>query len=196
MISEQSDQDFDVPSQIAIVEIVIKNRLSRSINGIYYDREDLVQAGLLGLLEARLKWTESRGSWPAFAYRVALNTITDYVRQTSGSRKPFGRVGSFEDLSMSDDDELTKGPELFGFVHHDDTTLESLHACEGYLDGLCGRNRAIARQRYIQGLGLSEIAEYHEVTKQRIYQLLSQTCKRIVKANLLRAGFGCCVEQR
>ena len=148
-------ESIDVSEHIGLVRLAIRHYLPAQREHVSYDYEDLVQAGLLKLLQLRDRWDPKKGRWIAFAYPVVRHALTEAIRVAAEVRRDVGtrRLHSFQDL------ESSVGPELYGHFHEDEHSIEWEDAWMWCIEEFDERTKKILRMRFVEGLLIREIGE-------------------------------------
>lgn len=173
----ETDRDDSVLAHVPLVRS-IASRLRRRAPQL--ETEDLVSAGMIGLIEAFDRFDDGRGvSFGSFAYPRIRGAILDEARRAAGSPTPeaVGAV-SLEDRVTADEDafrlvEVTPDPSA-----PDPEPRAELAELLAAFDQLPTREREMLRLE-TTGFSVTEIATAHRCSVSRASQLLSQARVRL-----------------
>ena len=150
-----------------IPEMIVKTRFAR-VRSSRFNSEDLLQAGLVGLMKAIPRFDPAKGiGFGAYAYGSCLGAIRDEIRIVSGSFVEDGKRIHIEPVSLSEYseektnlgyrckfeqqeiDRQTPGPR---------ETLELKDSFKGLLKKAPAKYRKILEQYYGKNLKMKEIS--------------------------------------
>jgi RNA polymerase sigma factor (sigma-70 family) len=151
------------------------------------DREDLEQAGFLGLLDACARFDASAGAkFSTYASLRVRGAIVDWLRQA----RLTGKAGREVIWAMSIESPLPgreKGIVSDGIAEQRGPTeaensLEAAELFEVLSRGLSRRELRIAVARYLDGRSVPQIARRLRLTQSRVYQLMRGIDDQLMQA--------------
>lgn len=99
----------------------------------YYDKEDLYQVGIIGLIDASKKFDSSMGvKFSTYAYKYVLGEVTEYMRGNAGLRVSRGVLKLKQSINNTRDllrQKLSREPtieELAVFLEIDDKKIQEI----------------------------------------------------------------------
>lgn len=154
---ESRNGDREAENVLAERYLYIVRAAARSYYLAGGDQEDLIQEGMLGLLNAIREYDESRGSFAAFAQRCVKNRLISGTRAASREKhRPLNNYLGLDDLE-------TSGGGIPSERERDPVELLLEH--ESYLEVLEGFRSALSSfeskvlDLYLEGLTTAEMAE-------------------------------------
>ena len=186
-MSDAPDKSDRVADSVDLVHWVIRRYLPQKRSNVSYDYDDLVQAGLLGLLHRQHLWEPAKGSWSVFAIFIVRNAASDYIRKATEAHYAGGtrRIGTFQDVEASR--EVSIGPELYGRVHEDVHSGEWREAWSWCLEGFDTVTQEILESYYVEGVSIGSIAAARGKPRAYVRKILGHAKSRFVR-RILRAG--------
>lgn len=143
--------------------------------------DDMIQVGMLGVVEAARSWKSERGAWEMWARQTAINRMFDYVRSVCGRRRRRVRPASLDLLREAGFDvenpvEVEVEPFLPRWL-------------EGMLSELPPLEQTVLDLRFRHDMSVSEIGRTLGFSESRASQLASDGIARLradSRAGLLR----------
>lgn len=192
--------DIDVIDHDRIVKRVVHQFFAWALHERYrvcFDRDDLLQAGRVGLIAAKDRWDPARGAWTTCAYWQVRGAVWDFIRHAAGT--PGGNQFHATARVSSPDRGDDEGDDFFATVAQPDADLEDTTYGVEFRDmidrlfyGVKPRHRHAAYEHIVMGRTLESIK--HDdcigvVTRERVRQLVEKA-KDGMRANAKRAGLG------
>lgn len=173
----RAERDDSVLAHVPLVRSIAA-RLRRRVPQL--DSEDLVSAGMIGLIEAVDRFDDGRGvSFGTFAYPRIKGAILDEARRAAASSTPPN------DQTVSLDDRVSdaEGALSLAEVTADPTAPAPAPRAElvelfAAIDGLPAREREMLKLE-TTGFSVTEIASAHRCSVSRASQLLAQARLRL-----------------
>ncbi len=125
--------------------------------------EDLTSQSFMKALEKISSFDCDKGTFQAWLYQIARNTVIDYYRTKKSDL-------DIEDVwDLSDDEDLER----------DFDTKQKLEKVEKYLKKLKAQQREIVIMRVWQGMSYQEIAEVLDKSEDSCKMMFSRTIRRL-----------------
>lgn len=146
-----------------------------------HEHNDLVAAGVLGLIQAFRRFDSSKGvKFITYAYYRIRGEMLDYLRKCGLKQKQFRGVHVYSLtllVSHRNNDDLEAENCGTADISFDD--VDSEDAFDFLMRGLKTRNRSIMRMYYERGLTEVEIAAKKNVSPSRISQVIKESLECI-----------------
>lgn len=147
-----------------LVKSIARGMSKNMSPNVLYD--DLVGAGMLGLVDADLKYRWRMGTFVNYARIRIRGAIIDGLRSSDwSSRKIKGDTSYIEDLSLVPEDRVRVGIE--GAIHRKRLAETLINSCKQ----LKPRYQAVIRLYYSRGMRFCEIARFLGVSTVRVHQI-------------------------
>ena len=153
----------------------------------HVDIDELVGLGNLGLVEARVRFDESRGvPFPAFAAQRIRGAMLDGLRQVDPlTRDERARVRREEEVSPVTLVEFTAAHDYpTGDVAADELIAdhETMSLVRGAMETLSARERYVAMRYFFDEQPLKSVGEELGVTESRVCQIVGEAVAHLRKA--------------
>jgi RNA polymerase sigma factor (sigma-70 family) len=157
-------------------------RRLHTVPTVFEDYEDLVQNGIVGLIEAVDTYNPAAGKLSTWAVICIRRSILDHWRKVWDTRTgpmpptplslqvPYGEESILEEILV---DETTDAVD--GRLLHDDAKAEVLSA----LVVLNPMDRVVAQEHYFDHATIATLARMHGVSEPRIVQRLARIKRRL-----------------
>lgn len=197
-ISDEQAVEIMRPAALKYAERLSRHDLSL--------KDDLIQEGLMGAMEAARTFDASRGlKFVSYASARVYGAMADHLRRldfvsrvgrlkAAEEGREVAQVVSMEALGWtggrSSDDRKTsfdRGRLRFDPAHHDpeptdDTEAEFAAFLRVFCGGLSAEERAILRWYYVRDMPMREIGDRLGLSESRVSQVHSDVCGRLSRA--------------
>lgn len=187
-------QSIDIREHEGIVQTIIGRQFAWALKSNYapsHGREDLEQAGRMGLFLASKSWNPSKGTWTTWAYWQVRCAIWDSIRKSAGcdAGSQFhvtGRTSTPDDEDGASYAETIPAPD----ADLEGTGPEFQDTWDRLTQGLRPRQLHVAREHLLRGRTLASVAKDEPigvVTREAVRRLADRA-RDGMRRNARRAG--------